>query len=71
VLAAELDRVEEPGFSLEYASQIVVALKHVGTPQVDGALSGYVGRLEARMPDDPLARAYLQAKIDEAKDGAR
>ena len=70
VLAEELLRSEEPGWSKEYGSAVIVALKNIGAPEGRAAMLAYADRLEARLPDDPLARAYFEAKIREARAAA-
>jgi HEAT repeat protein len=66
-LSGELARSEERGWSLEYGSRIVGALRQMRTPEGGAATSAYAGRLEARKPADPLARRYFEEKIAEAR----
>jgi hypothetical protein len=66
-LSAELARSEEQGWSLEYGSKVVLALRQIRTPEGDTAMLAYADRLEARRPADPLARKYFEEKIAEAR----
>jgi hypothetical protein len=66
VLAAELARASEMGFSLEYGSRLVAALQHIATAESISAISAYASLLIANAPADPMAHAYYQTKIDEA-----
>ncbi len=67
VLLAELARNGERGWSLEYGSEIVAALRRVATPEVRAAALQYADALEQRVPDDPLAGPYVKGKIAEAR----
>lgn len=69
-LAAELERSGDKGWSLEYGSKIVHALRQLRTPEAGAAVSAYADRLEARKPADPLAGAYYAEKIAEAREAA-
>jgi hypothetical protein len=71
VLATELARSEERGWSLEYGSRIVQALRQIRTPEGDAAVLAYASRLEARRPADPLAGKYFDEKIAEARGAQR
>jgi HEAT repeat protein len=59
-LSTELARSEEQGWSLEYGSRIVLALRQIRAPEGGAAASAYAVRLEARKPADPLARKYFE-----------
>jgi len=69
-LVAELGRSEEKGWSPEYGSLLVAALRPYGTDEVRTAIRAYADRLSARMPQDPMAREYFRKKIDEARAAA-
>ncbi len=70
VLAEELARSEEPGWSMEYGSALTTALRAMPGPDSREAIVAYADRLSARIPDDPLARAYFETKIREAREAA-
>jgi len=71
VLAAELERSDEKGWSLQYGSHIVAALRRIGSAEGRAAAAAYAGRLAARRPDDPIAGAYFAKKIAEAQAAAQ
>lgn len=66
-LLSELQRVDEKGWSLEYGSRVLEALKPIATPDGRSAAAAYASRLAARIPADKLARAYYEEKIAEAQ----
>jgi hypothetical protein len=69
-LIAELARSGERGWSLEYGSTIVSALRRIQAPEGGAAVLAYADRLQARRPADPLAGRYYDEKIAEARGGA-
>jgi hypothetical protein len=69
-LIGELRRSEEKGWSLEYGSRLVEALRFLKTPDGGKAMIAYADRLEARKPSDPLAKQYFEDKIAEARRAA-
>jgi hypothetical protein len=70
-LLVELERSEEKAWSLEYGSQLLEALQKIGTPNGKAGAAAYAQRLSARIPDDPLAKAYFEKKIAEAQEIAK
>ena len=71
ILAAELARSEDPGWTLDYGSTVVAAIGFLGTAEGAEAVDAYAARLSARFPKDPLAAAYFTKKIDEARAASR
>jgi hypothetical protein len=69
-LLAELGRSEEKGWSPEYGSLLVAALRPYGTDEVRAAIRAYADRLAARVPKDAMAGEYLRKKIAEARAAA-
>jgi hypothetical protein len=67
VLIAELARSDEKGWSLEYGSRVLDALRPTATPEGRTGAAGYAARLSARIPEDKLAKAYFEEKISEAQ----
>ena len=67
VLSKELARSEKKGWSMEYGSAIIAALKNGDSPDGRKAMADYAARLSARIPDDPMARKYFETKIAETK----
>ncbi len=69
LLTSELARATEKGWSLEYGSHVVDALRHLAPAQT--ALNAYADQLTAKMPGDGAPRDYFQKKINEARAAAR
>ena len=70
-LVAQLARSEEPGFNLEQGSRIVRALGRINADGTATAAGAYAERLAARVPEDPLAKPYMESKLTEAQALAR
>lgn len=70
ILREELERSEEPAWSLEYGSSVVAALVAVQTVEARAAAGEYAERLAGRVPEDPLAGEYYRQKIAEARRAA-
>lgn len=58
------------GWDYEYGSRVVRALARVGGEESRRALLRYADHLETRLPSGPVARAYVQAKVAEARQAA-
>jgi HEAT repeat protein len=71
ILSEELGRSEQKGWDLEYGSLLVKALSRIGTEEARARITAYADRLSKRVPADPVARAYWQKKIAEARAAAR
>lgn len=71
ILTKELLRSEEPGWSKEYGSTVISALKNIGNADGLTAILAYADRLAGRIPEDPLARDYFETKIKEARAAAK
>lgn len=69
-LKAELGRSEESDWRLDYGSAVVKALRRSGTEEARRAMLAYADRLAARIPSDPMAKEYFEAKISEARAAA-
>ena len=67
----ELKRTEDKLWSIEYGSAVVLALAEVGGKAEAKLINEYADSLEADLPDDEMARASIQAKIDEAREAAK
>jgi hypothetical protein len=70
-LVGQLARSEEPGFNLEQGSRIVRALGRINADGTASAAGAYAERLAARVPEDPLAKPYMESKLTEAQALAR
>ena len=70
-LTAELKRSGEKGWSLEYGSVVLIALVRCDPTTAAQAAAAYADRLSENIPDDPMARAYIEKKINEAREIAR
>jgi hypothetical protein len=71
VLTKELDRSQQPGWSLEYGSRILRVLRQVGNPEAKAAALVYANVLMAQMPKDPAGKKYFEQKITEARELAQ
>ncbi len=69
-LARELARAQELGWDLEYGSTIVSALEKIGGPASAQTIETYARLLESQRPDDPLAGAEFDQRIQAARASA-
>ena len=67
----ELKRVQDKLWSAEYGSAVVLALAEIGGKAEAKLINEYADSLEADLPDDEMAKASIQAKIDEAREAAK
>lgn len=70
-LRAELERSNEKGWSLEYGSKLVAALRFNVNDEARAAMTAYADRLQATIPEDKLAKKYYEDKIAEARAAAK
>ncbi len=70
-LASELKRSGEKGWSLEYGSVVLIALVRCDPTTAAQAAAAYADRLSENIPDDPMAKAYIEKKINQAREIAR
>lgn len=70
-LASELERSGEKGWNLEYGSSVLAALVLCDSAQARKAAAAYAERLSKSIPEDPMARTYVERKIKEARAAAR
>lgn len=66
-LIAELQRVNESNWNLEYGSVVIRALRNMDSAEGAQGISVYADALAARLPVEPMARAYYERKIAEAR----
>ncbi|MBW2735549.1 MAG: hypothetical protein JRH20_24455 [Deltaproteobacteria bacterium] len=58
-------------WDFEHGTHVVQALARMGGTRCRDALMRYADHLQSQLPADPMARAYFEEKIAEARAGAR
>lgn len=66
-LIAELQRADQPGWSLEYGSAVIAALRNMDSTEGVKSVAVYADVLSAHRPEERMARAYYERKIAEAR----
>lgn len=61
----------DAGWNLDYGSAVIHALRNMDSADGAQAIAAYADVLEARLPAEPMARAFYQRKIAEARGTAR
>lgn len=69
-LKAELGRSDDSDWRMDYGSEVVKALRRLATEDGRKAMLAYADRLAARIPSEPMAKQYFEAKISEARTAA-
>lgn len=67
ILEDELGALSDRGWSLEYGSSLIAALRKIGDPAASGSIERYILRLRSGLPENAGARRYFEDKIDEAQ----
>jgi hypothetical protein len=70
ILAAELSRAGSGAWDFEYGSQLVAALGRIDAAEARRAIGRYLAWMSSHLPRDPMARRYVERKIDEARRAA-
>ena len=70
-LIAELQRVDQPNWSLEYGSAVIAALRNMDSAEGTRQIAVYADALAAHLPTERMARAYYERKIAEARGTSR
>lgn len=70
ILAAELSRAGSGAWDFEYGSQLVAALGQIDAAGARRAIGTYAAWMSSHLPQDPMARRYMERKIDEARRAA-
>jgi len=67
-LISQLQRAgTDPNWDLDYGSAVIHALRNIDSAGGAQAIAAYADVLTARLPSDPMARAFYQRKIAEAR----
>lgn len=71
ILASELSRARNSGaWDYEYGSQLVAALGRIESVEARRAIGTYAAWISSHLPQDPMARSYMERKIEEARRAA-